>query len=85
MRHSLVEYSRPQALVYVFWEPTSAVAEFSAHRGELEKFSVEVAGSHIRFLGLSYEELWEEWEEANTWPRVGEHVVSLRARYALSV
>ena len=85
MRHSLVEYSRPQAFVYVYWEPTNAVGEFSTHRVELEEFSAEVAGSDIRFLGLSYADLWGEWEEANTWPGVGEHVVALRARYALSV
>lgn len=87
MRHSLREYSRPQALVYVYWEPTNvnAVIEFVTHRAELEVFADEVAGSDVRFIWLSYVELWEEWEEANTWPGVGEHVEALRARYSLSV
>ena len=43
MRHSLVEYSRPQALVYVYWEPThvNAAPEFSTHRAELAEFEAE--------------------------------------------
>ncbi len=87
MRHSLGEYSRPQVLVYVYWEPTNveAVSEFSTHRAELEEFAAEVAGSEVRFVGVSYAELWGEWEEANMWPGVGEHVVALRGRYGLGV
>ncbi len=87
MRHSLGEYSRPQALVYVYWEPMNVneVIEFSTHCAELEVFADEVARSNVRFVWLSYPELWAEWAEAPTWPRSDEHVDALRARYELPV
>lgn len=87
MQNSLREYSRHQVLVYVYWEPTNvnAVIEFSTHRAELAEFAAEVARSDVRFVALTYEELWAEWEEADTWAVMGEHMEALRARYSLSV
>jgi hypothetical protein len=87
MQNALREYSRPQALVYVYWEPTNvnAVIEFSTHRAELAEFAAEVAGSEVQFVALTYAELWAEWEESDTWAGIGDHVEALRARYSLSV
>ena len=87
MRHSLREYSRPQALLYVYWEPMNVneVIEFSTHCAELEVFADEVARSNVQFIWLSYPELWAEWKAAPTWPGSDEHVDALRARYELSV
>jgi hypothetical protein len=86
MRHSLVEYSHPQALVYVYWESTNVneVIEFSTHRAELDVFAAEVAESELLFICLSHAELWAEWGEANMWQGSGEHAEALRARYSLA-
>ena len=87
MRHSLVEHSRPQVLLYVYWEPTNlnAAGAFSTHRAELEVFAAEVAGSEVRFIWLSYAELWAEWGSGAGWAGSEEHLEALRARYVLSV
>ena len=61
------------------------VSKFSTHRAELEAFVTEVTGSDIRFVGVSYAELWNEWEKQAAWAGREEHVAGLRARYVLPV
>jgi len=87
MRHSLGENAGPQVLLYVFWEPTNCaeLPDFRAHRAEVDLFSDLVAESDIRFVGLSYPELWAGWEERDSWPGSRDHVAALRARYGVTV
>jgi hypothetical protein len=75
-------------LLYVYWEPANReeFAEFQAHRAGIASFARAVAGAGIRFVPLSYSELWDEWsrlEEQPAW--LGAHLLRLRARYQISL
>jgi hypothetical protein len=52
----------PVILVYLFWEPSDRVEYpvFAHHRDQIEKVSDLLRGSSVKFLPLSYPELWQE-------------------------
>jgi hypothetical protein len=83
LRHSLRGREGPQVLVYLFWEPRNAeeIPEFREHRGEVARFSEEVKGSEVRFVALSYPQLWEIWATLSGWVGIFAHVEALRQRY----
>jgi predicted nuclease with RNAse H fold len=78
---------RPVTLAYVYWEPTNAagVAACRVHAAELREFTNRVRDPRVRFLGVSYRELWEDWArlERTTWLR--QHVAALKRRYDVAV
>jgi hypothetical protein len=87
MRHSLKDSPSPHLLAYVFWEPTNweSFAEYRDHRGEVEAFAAQVAEAGVRFVALSYRELWSQWERSIPWEGIGEHIALLRARYEFEI
>jgi len=85
MVSALSDEPQPKTMLYVFWEPTDwpSVPAFAAHRSELLRFSLEVAGSDVSFVSMSCTELWDLMEEGPAWPGRLEWLDSLRARYVL--
>ena len=75
------------ALVYLYWEPRNPEADpvYGDHRWEVGVFAGRVAGGGCEFHGLSYGELWREWEglDAGSW--LARHVADLRQRYDVEV
>lgn len=74
-------------LAYVFWEPTDAAnfPVFSAHRGEIARFSEIVEGGFPRFDPISYPELWSLWSQKTCPAWLVAHAGNLRARYLVSL
>jgi hypothetical protein len=74
-------------LLYVFWEPANGqmVKEFQEHRREIVRFAQAVSGSTIRFVWLSYPELWAEWDVVAGIPWLKPHVAALKERYELDL
>ena len=76
-----------QVLLYLFWEPTNAekISEFESHRYEVTLFSREVEESEIRFVALSYPQLWQDWSKVSGWGGMLAHIDALRQRYELNI
>lgn len=87
VRNSLNEDSAPTVLAYVYWEPRDweLIPEFVRHRAEVEEFADAVSDSEVRFVSITYPELWEEWATAERWQGSSDHVEALRERYLVSV
>jgi len=78
---------RPVTLAYLYWEPTNAseIPECAVHRAEVARFTQGVEGDrHMRFVALSYGELWDAWEALDE-PWLRRHVEELRRRYDVSL
>ncbi len=71
-------------LVYLYWEPKNAekFAEFKRHRAEVAEFAKALEGSSIRFISMSYPELWSQWERKAA---LKEHAAMLKARYEVTI
>ena len=67
-------------LLYIFWEPLNwqDVEECRQHRDEVKEFENSLFGSHIQFLWMSYNDLWEEWRAI---PELEKHAQRLMDRY----
>ena len=87
IRNTFKDCGVPQVLLYLCWEPTNAedIPEFEQHRYEVALLSREVEESEIRFVGLSYPQLWQDWSTTSGWRGMLAHVHSLRRRYAISI
>ena len=87
IRHTFRDSPVAKVLVYLFWEPTNAedIPESVKHRQEVELFLREVEESEIRFVDLSYRELWQYWSEASGWEGMSAHIEALRQRYELDI
>ena len=83
LRHSLRGREGPQVLVYLFWEPRNAeeIREFREPKAEVARFSDEVEDSEVRFVALSYPQLWAIWATLSGWVGMLAHVEALRQRY----
>lgn len=71
-------------LLYLFWEPENAhdIGDCLNHRRNIEELASKVSGSRIKFMSLSYPELWREWEIL---PSIAAHVANLKARYSMAL
>lgn len=71
-------------LAYLFWEPKnwSEFNEFKAHREEIARFADCVKDCQVRFVTMSYSDLWSEWDTQNILP---DYVTNLRQRYCVEV
>lgn len=69
-------------LVYLFWEPDDADRHyfFARHRAEIARFAERTRGDELRFVSLSYSELWEAWCSSGI-DHLPEHADRLRRRY----
>lgn len=87
IRNTFPDCQVAKVLVYLFWEPVNAedISEFREHRREVEVFSRTVQESEIRFVALSYKELWRYWSETSGWEGMRAHVEALKQRYELSI
>ena len=87
IRHSLVDEEAPKALIYLFWEPANwpEVPVFSRHRSEVLEFSMAVAGGEVEFTAMSYQELWDSWEQLGAWEGAEARLQYLRERYVFDV
>ena len=76
-----------KVLVYLFWEPTNAgdLPEFLEHRKEVALFSRAVEESEMRFVALSYSQLWQNWATGLGWGGMLAHIEELRLRYELNI
>ena len=87
IRNTFQDRRVTKVLVYLFWEPTNAddLPEFREHRREVELFSRAVEGSEIRFVALSYSQLWQNWSTESGWDDMLAHIEALTLRYELSI
>jgi hypothetical protein len=78
---------RPITLAYLYWQPSNAtdIAPCMIHAAELAEFSQRVGDPGVRFVGMSYAQLWDDWagDGRPVWLR--EHVAALRQRYDVAV
>ncbi len=87
IRHTFRDCRVDQVFLYLFWEPTNAedILEYGKHRQEVELFSREVEESEIRFVALSYSQIWQNWSKVSAWGGMLAHIEALRQRYELSI
>lgn len=78
---------RAVTLLYLWWEPLNPDADhaFDRHRAEVAAFADRVAGSVPAFEGMSYSELWDQWEYAGLPAALARHLSDVRARYAVTL
>ena len=71
-------------LLYLFWEPLNwmDVAVCRQHRAEVEELAKRVANSGVKFLWMTYPQLWEAWSAV---PLLVPHAANLKARYGVSM
>ena len=77
---------RKLTLLYMYWEPLNAVdfPIFEEHRSDIAAFSEMIAGSHLDFEAMTYNDLWSSWDEtAPQW--LSKHLRDLRERYAVTI
>lgn len=74
---------RSVTLAYLYWEPTNAsdVAACVIHAAEVREFARCVDDPRVRFVGMPYQRLWEEWEQRDRPQWLREHAAALRRRY----
>lgn len=74
---------RGATLVYLFWEPDDGEYHelFRRHREEITRFEEQTRSEDLRFVSLSYPELWETWRGSKREALV-EHADRLRRRYS---
>ena len=87
IRNTFSDCQAAKALVYMYWEPTNAedLSEFREHRNEVALFSRAVEKSEIRFVAISYSELWRYWSDGSSWGGMLAHVNALKQRYELNI
>jgi len=73
-------------LAYLYWQPTNAsdVAVCVIHAAEVEEFTQRVNDPRVRFLGMSYRRLWEDWAAEDRPDWLNEHVGALQQRYGVA-
>jgi len=73
-----------KVLLYLFWEPKNAseLPAFARHRQEIKEFADSIEGNSVRFVAMSYPELWNNW---NSWQDLSAHVVNLQRRYLVGI
>lgn len=77
---------KPVTLLYLYWEPEPPFVNplFQQHRDEIAKFSQSIAGSDLRFMALSYQTLWRQWQDTRPdWLQA--HRQSLLNRYDINM
>lgn len=74
---------RPVTLAFIYWEPTNAheIAACHFHAAELAEFQKQVRDPKLRFIAMSYRELWDDWASAHRPPWLRRHAATLRRRY----
>ena len=73
-------------LLYLYWEPLNAAdyAPCEDHRCETMAFAERIAGPHLDFEAMNYDDLWSSWDEsAPQWLRT--HIRDLRTRYSVVI
>jgi hypothetical protein len=83
-RQEEVANARKITLLYLFWEPLNAkdFQVFSDHRTELRSFENEIEGTSVRFVAMTYQDLWKEWKNQGF---MVEHVERLEQRYNVRI
>lgn len=86
MRNTLDDFAGELTLLYVFWAPENAeeISQYRLHRDEVAAFSNDVMDGDVRFVAMSYDQLWNAWQ-GNGSDEINAHVNNLLARYAFSV
>lgn len=74
-------------LLYLYWEPENAdeIFEFCSHREEVDDFSARVASDDIKFIALSYPDLFGQWSAFQQPDWLPSHLQRLKQRYAFSI
>jgi hypothetical protein len=78
---------RPAVLYYLYWEPTNAdqIELCLTHRKEIADFALRVEGGNPAFRALSYDNLWNVWEQLDEPRWLETHVTLLRRRYGVAI
>ncbi len=78
---------RDVTLAYLYWEPTNAadLAACAMHRAEIAEFAARIATSRLRFVAISYGEVWDVWAQEGQPAWLRQHAAELRLRYDVCV
>jgi hypothetical protein len=74
-------------LAYLYWTPINAadIAPCAIHAAEVDEFSTRVADPKVRFVAMSYRDLWAQWSEPTQPGWLQGHAEALRRRYDVTV
>ncbi len=80
-------HDRPVTLAYLYWEPVNAtdLALCAIHAAEVAEFTQRVHDRRVRFVAMSYRQLWEDWTAEGRPEWLKEHVAALRQRYDVAL
>ena len=86
LRHAYRD-ERAVTLAYLYWEPADAdgVAACRIHRAEVRELGRCVRASPVRFVPMSYRDLWEDWAKPDRPDWLRRHVAALRQRYDVAI
>jgi hypothetical protein len=75
---------RKPVLLYLYWKPENAteIREYQKHDQEVEEFKNGVAESSVKFISMSYPELWGAWTKE---PALSNHARKLIERYSVKI
>ncbi len=75
--------SRHVHLVYLYWAPLNAVdfSEYKFHADDVQKATDIVRRSDVKFISMTYSELWTQWLGN---PNLKNHAENLRKRYEIT-
>jgi hypothetical protein len=78
---------RPITLAYLYWRPTNAdeIAASVIHAAETREFASRVGDPAVRFVPMSYANLWDEWSRREDPPWLVQHAKALHARYDVTL
>ena len=78
---------RPLTLAYLYWTPANLeeIPACSIHVAELAEFRTRVRDPKMRFIAMSYRELWDDWSSPSRPPWLRRHVAALRRRYDIDI
>jgi hypothetical protein len=78
---------RPLTLAYLYWTPANLeeIPACSIHVAELAEFRTRVRDPKMRFMAMSYRELWDDWSSPSRPPWLRRHVAALRRRYDIDI
>jgi hypothetical protein len=84
VRKAEVKDTRKITLLYLFWEPLNATdfQVFADHRAEIKSFEHEIKGTDVKFVSMTYQDLWNEWKAQGF---MAEHVERLIQRYNVRI
>ena len=71
-------------LLYLYWQPQNAdlFPVFQTHSQQIEAFAKKVQNSKVKFISITYPQLWQSWQNI---PQLSTHLNHLKRKYQISI